>query len=94
MVTLKDAVQDTIGHLRESEESVWSHRAPNEIIRILESELQKSGGHELLDLKTIALLFAPTGDIQEISMTNGWSDEYLEISQVVDTYTKRKVYKE
>ena len=35
-------------------------------------------------LKEIQLLFGPTGSIQEISISSGWGNEYIEISARVD----------
>lgn len=34
----------------------------------------------------IKFLFLPTGALQEISITNDWTDEYLQISEIIDEY--------
>jgi hypothetical protein len=33
------------------------------------------------------LLFAPTGTIQEISIDNGWGEEFLALAQMTDQTT-------
>jgi hypothetical protein len=38
-------------------------------------------------------LFAPTGTFQEISMQNGWSDEYLKLASEFDTLYEKLINK-
>ncbi len=33
-------------------------------------------------------LFLPAGDLQEVSMANGWADEFLRLSEVIDRSIK------
>jgi len=74
-----DEIIRVLGRLEEllagSGESDWAALAPAEVIAILERELKslcESGWlHNKIEL---ASLFAPTAEIQEISMANGWSD--------------------
>jgi hypothetical protein len=54
----------------------------NDHIRRIESEDYS----RLLDLK---VLFAPTGPIQEVSISSGWSDEYLDLAERFDTEIKQ-----
>jgi hypothetical protein len=37
------------------------------------------------DLLTLRVLFAPTGPIQEVSLSSGWGDEFLAIAERFDT---------
>lgn len=39
-------------------------------------------------IKDINFLFAPTGSLQEISISNDWVDKFIGISSVVDDLTK------
>jgi hypothetical protein len=43
-------------------------------------------------LEFFQLLFLPTGTLQEISIQNGWSEEYLKLATEFDTIYER-VYK-
>ncbi len=44
--------------------------------------VQVQAGH--VPTKTLDLLFAPTGNIQEVSISNGWGDEFLRIAEAYD----------
>jgi hypothetical protein len=69
-----------------SKESDWGALAPGEVIAILERELRNLHESGQLHSKTeLASLFAPTAELQEISMANGWSDEYIRLSSAFDT---------
>src|SRR4030095_6088958 len=71
--------------LAESKESDWAALAPSEVIAILERELKSLSESGQLHNKTeLASLFAPTAELQEISMANGWSDEYILLSSDFD----------
>ena len=37
----------------------------------------------------LELLFAPTGSIQEVSVSSGWGDEFLAVSERFDAVIKR-----
>lgn len=32
----------------------------------------------------LAYFFAPTGSLQEISISNGWGEEFIEVSEAID----------
>jgi hypothetical protein len=38
----------------------------------------------VLDVFTLRVIFAPTGPIQEVSLSSGWSDEFLAIANRFD----------
>ena len=42
----------------------------------------------LPDPKQLALLFAPTGPIQEVSLSSGWGDMFLELARRIDAATR------
>jgi hypothetical protein len=68
-----------------SVESNWAALAPAEVIAILERELKSLCESGRLHNKTqLTSLFAPTAEIQEISVANGWSDEYIRLSSAFD----------
>jgi hypothetical protein len=72
-----------------SQESDWAALAPAAVITILDGELRslKETGR-LRDRTELASLFAPTAEIQEISIANRWSDEYLQLSSSFDAALK------
>jgi hypothetical protein len=68
-----------------SQESLWAALTPAEIVAVLDGELRSLAENgRLRDKAELAYLFAPTGQIQDISMANHWSDEYLELSSRFD----------
>src|SRR5262249_47800030 len=68
-----------------SEASGWAALTPTEVIAIVEDELQSLVERGRLGDRTrLASLFAPTSDVQEISLANRWGEEYLELSAEFD----------
>ncbi len=59
-------------------------RSIHEITKELDSDLQGLENGDLEKLKRFDLYFAPTGLFQEMSMENGWAEEYLVLSQKFD----------
>ena len=83
---LVSALEETLSHLRRSQSSVWAEMTVEEIVAKLESELVKAKGSQQIDEKLLGFLFAPTGAIQEVSIENGWTTEFLHLSEVVDQF--------
>lgn len=84
MESLKDILIKTIEFLNQSEESDWSPLTPKEVIKNLEIQLERLERNEKTDQLLLEVEFAPTSTIQEISMANDWSDEYLKLSSKFD----------
>jgi hypothetical protein len=82
------ALQETISCLRQSQPSHWSPMSAEKIIRKLENEVIKARNLSPIDMNLLDRLFAPTGVIQEISISNGWGTKFLRISEVVDEFTR------
>ena len=49
--------------------------------------MSKSTTDELVEV--LKLLFAPTGSIQEVSISSGWGQEFLSLSARFDEVIKR-----
>ena len=77
-------LEETIRLLKSSQSSDWASMSVEEIIRELEAEITRAENSERIDTKLLSFLFAPTGSIQEISIDNGWGDDFLRISGVID----------
>lgn len=77
-------LEETIRLLKSSRSSDWATMSIEEIIQKLESEIARAKNSERIDIKLLSFLFAPTGAIQEISIDNGWGDDFLRISGVID----------
>ena len=71
--------------LAASHASDWAALTPSEVIAIIEREtttLIQSGRFQ--NKGELASLFAPTAEIQEISIANHWSSDYMRLSQAFD----------
>jgi hypothetical protein len=84
---LISALQEAISFLHNSQSSDWANMSVENIIQELESEIVKAKNSQPIDSKLLSILFAPTGAIQETSIDNGWGDELLRISELIDQYT-------
>jgi hypothetical protein len=84
MENLAKALEQTILFLRQAEDSLWSSLSVDEII---ENELSNIKNSQKIDVKRLSFLFAPTGSIQDVSIDNGWGNEFLELSKVIDLFT-------
>ena len=83
------ALTRTVELLESSDDSPWSEASAGESTRRVRKVLRKleSGkGPGIFQRFILRWLYSPTGPIQEISMSNGWSQEYLALAQTVDEY--------
>ena len=49
----------------------------SEIINKIDNKLE-------IDIDELKLLIAPTGNVQEISIDNGWCEEFIKIAEKID----------
>jgi hypothetical protein len=87
LIEVLSRVKDLLAGSRESD---WATLSPAEVIAVLDRELRSlEDSGRLRNGVELASLFAPTAEIQEISMANGWSDEYLRLSSRFDVALAR-----
>jgi len=64
---------------------IWStFDNKDELVFEIDTHIQKLKLQDFSKLKNLILLFAPTSDFQEISLSSGWSNRYLNISERFD----------
>jgi hypothetical protein len=64
---------------------VWSNwDNQDDALAEIDSILGRVGNGNTTDLSHLKLLFAPTSCLQELSLTNGWDEEYLELASRFD----------
>jgi len=64
----------------------WSQfESEEEVIEALDEQMEKLISHDFSTIWDLILLFAPTGSLQEISISSGWGDEYLTLAFEFDT---------
>jgi len=89
MDELISAFERIIALLENSEDSIWANYTVEEAKEILQTELENYKQTQKISdsgKSRINFLFLPTSALQEISMDNGWGDEYVEISSIFDKY--------
>jgi len=64
---------------------VWSTFDAKEVLILeLENYIQRLKNNDFSSIEQLNGLFLPTGDLQEIAISSGWSEEYLSISKKFD----------
>lgn len=82
---LVSVLKEARRHLGQSEESAWAALTPHEVVALLDREIASlESDQRLVNPVELASLFAPTAEIQEISMASGWGDYYLELAAHFD----------
>jgi hypothetical protein len=75
---------------RPDNDFAWSSWANgNEALRDLDRIIATIEGGALPPRLDVAVLFAPTGPIQEVSLSSGWAWEFLALSQRFDAVEQR-----
>lgn len=68
----------------------WSHyNSANEAIADMEGIIAALKNSDYSVTNHLALLFAPTGSVQEISISSGWGGEFINISEIIDAQLKK-----
>jgi hypothetical protein len=86
------AILRTVGELlsRPNNDFAWSGwRDYTEAITALDACLGVIDRGELPSRFELAVWFAPTGPLQETSLSSGWSDEFMELAGRFDDVEKR-----
>lgn len=76
--------------VNESEDSVWSCMDDEEIYHRLNDAIELLKENRSNDALELHLLFAPTGPLQETSIQNDWSEEYLVPAEQFDATVGKK----
>ena len=71
----------------------WSSwKGPDDALRELDEKIAAVISGRLPERRDLAILFAPTGPIQEVSVGGGWESEFLAVSRRLDA-AAAQVYK-
>jgi hypothetical protein len=62
---------------------------PQELIIDITKDIEKLKSQDRETLDKLYTMFAPTGTYQELSISNGWGYEYLQLSQEFDLYFQK-----
>jgi hypothetical protein len=87
---LLDALRRTVELVETSERSGWANEGIERTAERLRTAIAALEAGAPVDRADLGVLFAPTGAIQETSIDNGWGDEYLTLSAIVDGFLSNK----
>lgn len=63
----------------------WSgYDSITDLLSDIDSFIEKARRHDASFTKDLKMLFAPTGPLQEISISSGWGHEFIELSLTID----------
>ena len=67
----------------------WSHfDSKEEVIDELNEHVRRLQSNDFTNISELTILFAPTGDLQEIALSSGWAEEYLIVAESFDNAIK------
>ena len=69
---------------RASQDADWSAMGISDIMAVLDRGITAIELGNELNRNELKLLFAPTGALQETSLSNGWAEEFLSLSGQFD----------
>ena len=71
--------------IQDGSDVVWTHyETPSEFRDDLDNYIARLKANDKTCLEELNVLFAPTGSLQEHSILNGWTDEYVTIAERFD----------
>lgn len=85
MMQIATELQKFKTHLQKSTNSGWSVTSVSEVLDAVEHEINYIKLNDEIDWGGIQMLILPTSDLQEISIANNWADEYLLISDRIES---------
>jgi hypothetical protein len=82
---LIDIVEITISFITDETNVIWAdYDTPQDLLKNVKRDLKALENGDLARLDKLKNYFLPTGTFQEVAISNGWSDEYLELSEEFD----------
>lgn len=82
LATLKRALE----LVNASRNSAWAGGRVQQFAAELEAVIAALESQRAFDRDELRVLFAPTGPLQELSLDNGWGDEFLSLAERVDAF--------
>ena len=89
-MVLIEIIKTVRSKISDSTDVSWSgFESVNELQTELDKDIISLESGDFSSLKTYKVYFLPTGEFQEISMSNGWGEEYLKLANKFDEYYKK-----
>jgi len=73
------------GKITPETDIVWTHYNSVDKLNIdLSNLIQGIRTNDVATFSKLEILFAPTGSFQELSIDNGWGEEFIQLSKIFD----------
>ena len=83
LIALIEKIKDFIK--QQGTNVLWTHYiSEGEVIDELERHIMLLHKEDFSKINELILLFSPTSDLQELSISNGWGKQYLKIAEKFD----------
>ncbi|MDH3232680.1 MAG: hypothetical protein OEQ29_04080 [Alphaproteobacteria bacterium] len=84
MSELADLLRECLVHIERSADSMYAGQSAADIAEMFRAAIAKLERGEPINKGALKILFLPTGDLQEISIDNGWGDEFVALAARFD----------
>ncbi|QQO07619.1 hypothetical protein [Breznakiella homolactica] len=82
---LKNTLEKMLILLNQSNDSVYAHQTVSEVKDFITESIKAINRNKEIDKEKLLYLLLPTGSLQEISIENGWGEEFLKLASKVET---------
>ncbi|WP_289032223.1 hypothetical protein [uncultured Paraglaciecola sp.] len=81
---LISVLEETLKFLEASEDSIWSDMEVKQTVDLINNAIQALKTTRRVRISKLYYIFLPTAPLQEISIENGWAEEFLELAGKFD----------
>ena len=74
--------------IKDSDVTMSTFNTNKEVIIVIDNHIKWLSKSDISIINDLIVLLLPTSDFQEISISNGWSEEYLKIANKFDSLIK------
>ena len=90
---LIDLIKQVQSKIADDSNMTWTHYdKPEQLKNELDQYIKELQAGDFRPLEELKLLFLPTATLQEHSISNGWADEYMELSEKFDKLNAKGQY--
>jgi hypothetical protein len=82
IIEVLDVILATVNS--ETDVAFTKFNTPQELMADITKDIEKLKLQDHETLAKLCLMFSPTGTYQELSISNGWGDEYLQLAHKFD----------
>jgi hypothetical protein len=87
IIEVLDEILNTVN--LETDVAFTRFNTPQELMADIAWDIEKLKSQDRETLAKLYHMFSPTGTYQELSISNGWGDEYLQLAQKFDLYFQK-----